>query len=109
MTLARELVRQIAADPTALRELAEAIAALGSSQPQERPLMDLKTAAAYLGLSADALDRRARAGIIPSIQEGPRCKRFFDSRALYGWARSANRLAQCSEGTIVFDFTRGSS
>lgn len=40
-------------------------------------LMDLRCAASYVGLSEDALDRRARAGLVPSRQEGPRCKRFF--------------------------------
>lgn len=60
-------------EDTALAGLRELVAV--AQEPD--CLMDLKTAAAYLGLSEDALDRRARAGLIPSKQEQPRAKRFF--------------------------------
>jgi hypothetical protein len=70
-------------EDTALSGLLELMA---PAQEQDR-LMDLKTAAAYLGLSEDALDRRARAGIVPSKQEQPRAKRFFAKSELDNYMR----------------------
>lgn len=88
MSIVREFVKAIANDPTALQELADALKAL--EPPREAgEVLDAHAAAAYLGLSEDALDRRARLGSIPSIQEGPRCKRFFSRDALDEWRRAA--------------------
>lgn len=73
-------------EQAALNGLRELLAPNESEVPR---VLDLKAAAAYLGLSPDALDRRARQGVIPSMQEGPRCKRFFSADALDDWRRGS--------------------
>jgi hypothetical protein len=72
-------VREIVLAALAGDEEAARAGLLALVTPVQEPdtLLDLKSAANYVGLSEDALDRRARAGMVPSRQEGPRCKRFF--------------------------------
>lgn len=84
MSAASEIAKLIAQDPEALAALAEALRPLLTEIAPNR-VMDTKEAAAYLGLSPDALDRRARQGVIPSMQEEPRCKRFFNRADLDAW------------------------
>lgn len=87
MSAASEIVQLICADEDALMELAKAVRAYEVTLSPV-VLLETASAAAYLGLSVDALDRRARASVIPCIQEGPRCKRFFNRDDLDAWRRT---------------------
>lgn len=46
------------------------------------PWLDAKGAAEHLGLTVDALYKRARAGLIPVHQDGPGTRMFFDRHEL---------------------------
>lgn len=86
MTVREIVLAALAGDEQkALDGLRELLVSSGSGDQDVPRVLDLKAAAAYLGLSEDALDRRARRGTIPSVQEGPRCKRFFSTDALDDW------------------------
>ncbi len=51
--------------------------------PQVRPVMDIRDAAAYLGVSADALYRYASEGVIPAFRLGNRWR--FQKALLDKW------------------------
>lgn len=75
------LAHELRTNPEGARAIAAELAPLltdllaASSKPG---WLDAKDAAEYLGVHVDTLNRQARAGRIPSEQEAPGCKRFFN-------------------------------
>jgi excisionase family DNA binding protein len=51
-------------------------------------------AAQYLGMSASRLGKLAASRAIPSEQDGPGCKRYFERSALDRWRKSGGASAR---------------
>jgi excisionase family DNA binding protein len=58
--------------------------------------MDSRAAADYLGVHRDTLRKLAAAGVLPSEQDGPACKRYFNKAALDRWRESGGRFHAAS-------------
>jgi excisionase family DNA binding protein len=56
--------------------------------------LDSREAAEYLGLSRDTLRKLAAERSIPSEQDGPGCKLFFERSVLDEWRRTGGRAGQ---------------
>jgi excisionase family DNA binding protein len=61
-----------------------------ATQPEPRWL-DSREAAEYLGLNRDTLRKLAAERSIPSEQDGPGCKLFFERSVLDEWRRTGGR------------------
>jgi excisionase family DNA binding protein len=82
-----ELIREVAAEVRS--EVIVAIRAeLGSNGPSSsRRWLDTKEAAAYLGVHPDTIGKAASRGEIPSEQDKPGAKRWFEPHKLDEWRR----------------------
>lgn len=87
--IARALVDEISRDPAALERLAELLAPHLSSNvgEVEDGWMSTKDAAAYLGLTPNALHRLTAARSVPFAQEMPGGKCWFLRSELDEWRR----------------------
>ncbi len=91
--LASAFVRSL--DDAALEELTDLLAPrlearLASTGPAIDEWLDHKGAAAYLGLTPNALEKHASARTVPFEQAGPGCKRFYRRSQLDVWRASAD-------------------
>lgn len=82
-----------ALDDPALDALADLLAPklearLKPAQSVEDGWLDAKRAAAYVGLSVNALHKLTAERAIPFEQEGPGCKMWFKRSELDGWRRT---------------------
>jgi excisionase family DNA binding protein len=58
--------------------------------------LDSREASEYLGVHRDTLRKLAAAGVVPSEQDGPGCKRYFSKAALDGRRESGGRFHAAS-------------
>ena len=92
--LARALLDEL--DDEALDALADRLAhRLRPAAPAPDGWLDAKRAAAFLGITANALHKLTAARVIPFEQEGPGCKLWFRRSELDGWRRGA-----CQAGAL---------
>lgn len=91
--LAAALVASL--DDPALDALADLLAPklearLTAARPTEDGWLDAKRAAAYIGLSVNALHKLTAERAIPFEQEGPGCKCWFKRSELDEWRRTGS-------------------
>ena len=94
--LARALLAEIAADPAALAELAQALEPF-LPQPaahEDDRWMTTREAALYLGLSVNAIKKKIAARAIPFEQDAPGGKCYFKcSESMLGATAAARKRA----------------
>lgn len=84
------LERLADADPAALERFAHRIDELRGRRDD---VMDRRPAAAYLGLTPDALYKRTQSGEVPSAQDRPGCRLFYRRSDLDRWLDDRRRGA----------------
>jgi len=62
----------------------------GDAGQQPADWLDAREAAEYLGMHRDTLRKLAAQRVIPTHQDGPRCKLYFHRHELDEWRRSAH-------------------
>lgn len=88
--LARELRGVVAFSNPVPEIIDQAISAL-PEVPSASPWLTSSEAAAHLRIGLSELQRLAAAGVIPSEQDSPGGRRFFDREDLDHWRRSGGR------------------
>lgn len=87
------LVAQLAeADDATLAPLAERLEAMrpaAAPSPATTGWLDTAAAAAYLGITRNALHKLTSARAIPFEQDGPGCRCYFKACDLDAWRRSS--------------------
>lgn len=64
--------------------------------------LDTRSAAEYLGVHRDTLRKLAAAGTVPSEQDGPACKRYFNTIDLDRWRASGRRFHAASKARKTY-------
>jgi len=82
--------------PAQLGELRTLLQLDGAAAATEDRWLDLRAAAAYLGMHRDTLRKLAAAGAISSEQDGPGCKRYFRKSVLDAWRESGGSFHAAS-------------